>query len=88
MTKVEILNGLKNALKITDKYHDGDLNVKIDDTIEFLKLKGISETNALTKYPGLIRRGASDLYNYDKYEALFNDMLCTALLEEGITNNA
>lgn len=87
MTRQEIIEEVKSNLKIFDTYHDKDLNGKLDDTINYLYPKGIDEDTALTKYPSILKRGVMDLYNYDSYTKLFNDMLIDASLEEG-TNNA
>lgn len=84
--KDEIIANVKETLKISDSFHDKDLEVKLNDTIAFLKPKGIQEEVALTKYPYIIQRGISDLFNHDNYTQLFNDMVVDAVLEEGTTN--
>ena len=55
------LEEVKNALGITDNFHDSTLQVYFNEVVSFLKNAGVNEANITA---GIIARGVSDLWEY------------------------
>lgn len=55
------LEDVKTAIGETSDYHDGALQVYIDEVVNFAKEAGVKEQNITS---GLVVRGVSDLWNY------------------------
>lgn len=55
------LEEVKNALGITDNFHDNTLQVYFNEVVSFLKNAGVAEANITA---GIIARGVSDLWEY------------------------
>ena len=64
------LQEIKNALGITDEFHDSTLQVYFDEAVAFLRDVGVSESKMTA---GVIALGVSDLWNYGAGEGKFSE---------------
>ena len=55
------LDDVKSALGITGDFQNDTIQIYFDETIDFLKNAGVSESNITT---GIVARGVADLWNY------------------------
>lgn len=68
-----LLDDVKTALGVTGDYQDETLQLYINDTLEFIKDAGVSESVAnSSKATGVIIRGVADLWNYGSGGADFS----------------
>ena len=64
------LDDVKNALGITDNYHNNTLQIYFDEVIAFLTDAGVASANITA---GLVARGVSDLWNYGAAEGKLSE---------------
>lgn len=64
------LQEIKNALGITDEFHDSTLQVYFDEAVAFLRDAGVSESKMTA---GVIALGVSDLWNYGAGEGKLSE---------------
>ena len=64
------LQEIKNALGITDEFHDSTLQVYFDEAVAFLRDAGVSESKMTS---GVIALGVSDLWNYGAGEGKLSE---------------
>lgn len=64
------LEDIKNALGITDEFHDSTLQVYFDEAVAFLRDAGVSESKMTA---GVIALGVSDLWNYGAGEGKLSE---------------
>lgn len=75
MTDDEILQEVKKRLTITDTFHDEMLMSFIQDTMDYLKSVGITETLLRDKKSlGILARGVVDLWNNSPSNGQFSSM--------------
>lgn len=65
----DVLEKVKNALGVTGDYQDATLTEYIEEVKQFMIDAGVSESVVNSDMSaGVIARGVSDLWNYDKGE--------------------
>ena len=65
MTDEQLFTDVKTALLISGTYHDGMLNIYIDEIRDFLKSAGVpAAVLESERIVGIVSRGVADLWNF------------------------